>query len=129
MRKTIVRALSLWVIAVGYAESKVVAKATDRHQEPEQMPSVIEQFTADSRALDRTYPVAISPARIARFEKFYNDTRSALAAIEFDTLSHEDQIDYLLLKSRMNREMHGQETIFTSGGSGCDGAARPYCSL
>jgi hypothetical protein len=129
MRKTIVCALSLWVIAVGYAESKVVTKATDKHPEAEQMPSVIEQFTADSRALDRTYPVAISPARIARFEKFYNDTRSALAAIEFDTLSHEDQIDYLLLKSRMNREMHGQETIFTSGGSGSDGAARPYCSL
>jgi len=70
------------------------------------MPSVIERFSADSRSLDRTYPVTISPARTARFEKFYNDTLAALAAIDFDALSHEDQIDYLLLKNRLTADLH-----------------------
>jgi hypothetical protein len=31
---------------------------------------------------------------------------STLAAIDFDTLSHEDQIDYLLLKNRITSEQH-----------------------
>ena len=70
------------------------------------MPSVIEKFTADSRSLDRTYSVRVSPARMARFEKFYNDTLHALAAIDFDAMSHEDQIDYLLLKSRVTADLH-----------------------
>ena len=70
------------------------------------MPAVVEQFTADERALDRTYSVETSPARIARFEKFYADTQSSLAEIRFDTLSHEDQVDYLLLKHLVASESH-----------------------
>lgn len=70
------------------------------------MPAMIEQFTADTRSLDKSYPVTISPVRIARFEKYYSDTQAALAAIDFDALSHEDQIDYLLLRNRVALDMH-----------------------
>ena len=64
------------------------------------MPALIEQFRADSDSLERAYPVAISSVRIARFEKFYADEQAMLEAIDFDELSHEDKIDYLLLKNR-----------------------------
>lgn len=76
-----------------------------RSSEP-RMPAMIEQFTADSRSLDRSYSVGISPVRIARFEKFYADTQAALEALDFETLSHEDQIDYLLLKNRVRADLH-----------------------
>lgn len=71
-----------------------------------QMPQVIEQFAADRMSLSRIYPVAIAPARMTRFEKFYQDKMAMLAAINFDKLSEDDQIDYVLLKNRLISDMH-----------------------
>jgi len=70
------------------------------------MPAVIEQFTADSMALDSTYPVAISPVRMARFEKFYAEEQVTLTEMNFDALSQEDKIDYLLLRNRLAIDLH-----------------------
>jgi uncharacterized protein (DUF885 family) len=70
------------------------------------MPQVIQEFTADLRSLDRTYAVDISPERRSRFEKFYSDTQAKLSAMNFDALSHQDQIDYLLLKNHVTGEQH-----------------------
>jgi uncharacterized protein (DUF885 family) len=70
------------------------------------MPAMIEQFTADWRSLGRTYAVGISPERTARLEKFYGDTLAQLDALNFDTLSHEDQIDYLALKNLVTSRQH-----------------------
>ena len=70
------------------------------------MPAVIQQFTADSSAIGESYVVRTSPERIARLEKFYSDTLAALAAIPFDQLSHQDQVDYLLLKYHVTSEQH-----------------------
>jgi hypothetical protein len=71
-----------------------------------QMPALIEQFRADSDSLERAYPVAISSVRIARFEKFYADHQAMLEAIDFDELSHEDKIDYLLLNNLLVTDLH-----------------------
>jgi uncharacterized protein (DUF885 family) len=70
------------------------------------MPQVIQEFTADLRSLTLTYPVEISEARRARLEKFFIDTQARLESINFNALSHEDQIDYLLLKNRLTAELH-----------------------
>jgi hypothetical protein len=70
------------------------------------MPSVIEQFSADRMGLMRTYSVAVSPVRFARFEKFYNDELATLAAINFDQLSEDDRVDYLLLKHLLTSDLH-----------------------
>jgi uncharacterized protein (DUF885 family) len=70
------------------------------------MPEIIEQYTANRRSLSQTYPVEISPAHIARMEKFYKNELAMLAAMDFKALSHEDQIDYMLLKHKCNSELH-----------------------
>src|SRR5207248_9643743 len=71
-----------------------------------QMPRVVEQFAADRMSLNRIYPVGIAPARMARFQKFYDDELAMLAAMNFDKLSQDDQIDYLLLKNRLTAYLH-----------------------
>jgi uncharacterized protein (DUF885 family) len=71
-----------------------------------QMPQMIEDFAADSEALNATYPVRISPARQQRLEKFYGDTLAQLAAMNFDGLSQEDKVDYLLLKNHVTAGEH-----------------------
>ncbi len=70
------------------------------------MPAVIEQFTADRMALTRTFPLVISPSHVERFERFYHDELTALAAIDFTALSQEDKIDYLLLKNSATASLH-----------------------
>src|SRR5258708_11422507 len=70
-----------------------------------QMPQVIERFAADRMSLNRIYPLTIAPARMARFQKFYDDELAMLAAMNFDKLSEDDQIDYLLLKNRLTADL------------------------
>lgn len=70
------------------------------------MPAIIEQFIADSRSLEGTYPLAISHAGLTRFEKFDNDELAILSATNFDALPQADKLDYLLLKNRVTADLH-----------------------
>jgi len=74
MLKRILYGFCGWTLATGsiYAANSAKSVATSAHQP--QMQSIVEQFTADIRSLGRAYAVDISPLRIARFEKFYEDT-------------------------------------------------------
>lgn len=104
--KRIGYALCGWMIAAAtLCGASSPAPLGSQSSEP-RMPAVIEQFTADSRALDRTYPVAISPVRMARLEKFYADEQAMLAAMNFDALSQEDKVDYLLLQNLVAVNLH-----------------------
>jgi uncharacterized protein (DUF885 family) len=71
--------------------------------------SVIERYIADRGSLSRSYPVEISPARRARFKQFYADWLATLAKLNFDTLSQDGKVDYLLFKTRLNHELQQEE--------------------
>ncbi len=47
----------------------------------------------------------VSPERAARLKKFYGDWLAALPKLDFDKLSREGQVDYLLLKNHLEREL------------------------
>ncbi|HTB98250.1 MAG TPA: DUF885 family protein [Terracidiphilus sp.] len=106
MSNWIGRAVCVLMVVTVTAHRLAAARAAESPAAEARMPAVIEQFTADERALDRTYSAAVSPVCVARFEKFYADTQNSLAEIHFDTLSHEDQVDYLLLKSLVTSKSH-----------------------
>jgi hypothetical protein len=89
--------------------SSTAAKAAVPSVHEPRMPAIVEQFTADSRALDRVYSVEISPVRIARLEEFYGDTEARLSAMDFDALSQEDKIDYHSFRNRINANLHQLE--------------------
>ena len=95
-----------WMVAIGTicCGSSVAAAAAAAGER--QMPQLVEQFTADRASLSRIYPVTISPARMARFQRFYEDKLAMLAAMNFEKLSEDDQIDYLLLKNRVTADLH-----------------------
>src|SRR5580704_4017657 len=95
-----------WMIAIGTICSAGAFAATPPVAGERQMPRLIEQFAADRMSLNRIYPVAISSARMVRFQKFYDDELAKLAAMNFDKLSEDDQIDYLLLKNRVTSDLH-----------------------
>ncbi|NOT60230.1 MAG: DUF885 family protein, partial [Acidobacteria bacterium] len=71
---------------------------------------LIERFVADRGSLSRFHNVANSPTRTAALKHFYDDTQAQLAALNFDKLSYDGQIDYLLLKNHLAYE---QRTLAT----------------
>ena len=91
--------LLIVALTLGCCEASAAKESSDAGAG--EMRAVIQQFTADYDALASTYTIQISPMRIARFEKFLSDEQAKLQAIDFDALSEEGKIDYLLLKNRL----------------------------
>ena len=73
---------------------------------PASLSSLIEIFSADEESLQRAYPLRLSHAHTARFDRFYRDELGTLAAIDFNSLSQEDKVDYLLLKTQLTSNLH-----------------------
>ncbi len=106
MLKRILYVFCGWTIVTATIHAASSAKTAASSVHDAQMQTIVEQFTADSRSLNRSYPVEISPVRIARLDRFYEDTEGKLSAIDFDALSQEDKIDYLSLRNRISSELH-----------------------
>lgn len=72
---------------------------------PSEMRDVIERFSSDRAALNRSCPVRLSPNRYERFKKFYRDWLASVNAMNFDALSRDGQIDWLLLSNHLQHEL------------------------
>jgi uncharacterized protein (DUF885 family) len=96
---------AIFGIAIGPAPAPAQRVATDAAAAG-RMPAIVEKYTADRMNLNRTYPLAISPAHVERFDKFYHDNLALLAAMDFNSMSQEDKVDYLLLKNLIDSELH-----------------------
>src|SRR5215510_6275676 len=70
-----------------------------------EMRSAIERYTVDRGSLTRSYPVAVSSARRERFRKFYNEWLASLQSLDFDSMSEDGKIDYLLFKNHLEYEL------------------------
>jgi len=70
-----------------------------------EMRAAIERYTVDRGSLQRSYPVAVSPARRERFKKLYNDWLAALLKMDFDSMSEDGKVDYILFKNHLEYEL------------------------
>src|SRR6185295_11818383 len=70
-----------------------------------EMRSAIERYTVDRGSLTRSYPVTVSRARRERFKKFYSDWLASLQSLDFDSMSQDGKIDYLLFKNHLEYEL------------------------
>jgi uncharacterized protein (DUF885 family) len=70
-----------------------------------EMRPVIEYYTVDRGSLQRSYPVASSPARRERFRKFYGDALARIQLLNFDTMSQAGKVDYILFRNHLEREL------------------------
>lgn len=62
-------------------------------------------FGADRGSLERFYPVAASSARRERFRRFYKEWLGLVESQDFDSLSRDGQIDYLLFQNDLRHEL------------------------
>src|SRR6185369_4318811 len=70
-----------------------------------EMRSAIERYTVDRGSLQRSYPVAGSRSRRERFKKFYEEWLSSLQSQDFDSMSEDGKIDYILFKNHLEYEL------------------------
>ena len=78
------------------ARTKAAAADASEARTPEsEMRAIIEYYVADRGSLARSYPVSISPARAARFRKFYAEELERIQKLDFDSMSQDGKVDYL----------------------------------
>ena len=80
---------------------------TDSHQS--EMRAAIERYVADRGSLVRFYTVEASPTRHARLKQFYHDWLTTLAKLNFDSMSQDGRVDYLLFKNHLDHELRQLE--------------------
>jgi uncharacterized protein (DUF885 family) len=96
-------------LAVCFAHAAPPAKTTDLDSSQSELRAVIERYTADRGTLARTYPIAYSLNRQARMQQFYEEWLGRLAELNFESLSPEGRIDYLLLRNHLQHEQRQLE--------------------
>lgn len=74
------------------------------------IPEMLTIYRADYGALDRKYNVQPSEEYFDRFERFYADWLQKLNELDFETLAHPHQVDYLLFKNDLERSAYFLET-------------------
>jgi uncharacterized protein (DUF885 family) len=74
-----------------------------------EMRAVVERYVADRGSLLRSYPVESSPTRQARFKQFYSDWLAMIGKMNFDAMSQDGKVDYVLFKFHVEREQQRLE--------------------
>ncbi|HLO44171.1 MAG TPA: DUF885 family protein [Leadbetterella sp.] len=72
---------------------------------------IIANYQADKTALQRKYPNALSDVYFDRFTKFYTEAKKDLEKINFESLSKDQKVDYVLLRNQIEKSLyfHGIE--------------------
>ena len=70
-----------------------------------ELAEIVQRFTLDNTALARRYDADDSPDQRARMRGFYTAWRTRLKTLDFDRLSQEGKIDYVLLDNHLRYEL------------------------
>ena len=66
-----------------------------------ELAAVVERYSTDRTALGRRWNVPYSSERNARFRDFFSDWRRRVEALDFESLSLEGRVDYVLLLNEL----------------------------
>ncbi len=107
-RITVFTCFCIFFSSLAFAQSSPTD--TDALKTPaSQLRGMIERYQVDSGNLNRYYTIEYSPTRRQRMQQFYSGWLLALGKINFDTLSQDDQIDYLVFQNYLSHELRQTE--------------------
>ncbi len=81
------------------------AAADDLDVSRSELRAMLERFAEDRGSLARVHPVRLSEMRSARFKQFYTEWRDRLAKVNFDSLSLDGRVDYVLFKNHLDHQL------------------------
>src|SRR5215470_8206666 len=79
------------------------------NEAPSRLRGLIEKFDEDYGILNRFNSAPTSPVRSAKFKQLYLDQLTLLAGLNFDSLNHDEQVDYILFKNYLQHETKEQD--------------------
>ncbi len=107
MKRLIPIILSILFAANIFAQT--VDDLSDYTEPPSRFRGVIEKFSEDYGSLNRFYTAQTSPNRAERFRRLFADWAAVLNRFQFDSLNHDEQVDYLLFKNYLAHELKEAE--------------------
>lgn len=75
------------------------------NEPPSRLRGMIEKLDQDIGILNRFHSAQTSPNRFARFRQLFKDQQEVLGRLNFDSLNHDEQVDYVLLRNHLDREV------------------------
>lgn len=85
--------------------AQAAGELTDVDTSSSEMRPLIERYAADRGNLLRYYNIAGAPDRRERLQRFYSDARAALAEKNFDAMSQDGKVDYVLFRNSLDHEL------------------------
>ena len=104
-------ALSILVLGVSISSAQtpsqpVVPRLSEIIGRPaSELAPVVERFSSDRQSISRRYDASGSPAQRKRMREFYNEWRSKISELDFDKLSQEGKVDYVLLSNHIKHQL------------------------
>ncbi|HEU4712039.1 MAG TPA: DUF885 family protein [Pyrinomonadaceae bacterium] len=89
----------------GRSRAAVAAEPANGKTPVSEMRAAIERYSVDRGSLARSYPVNVSTTRRDRFKKFYSDQLASLNAVNFDSMSQDGKVDYILFRNHLEYEL------------------------
>jgi hypothetical protein len=87
------------------APLQTVPRLTTLNNASSELVNVVERFALDRQSLMRRYDGSGSPAQRTRMRQFYGEWRGRLREHDFDRLSQEGRVDYVLLDNYLQHEL------------------------
>ncbi|WP_232623010.1 DUF885 family protein [Pareuzebyella sediminis] len=75
---------------------------------------LVNEFEADKTALKRTYNIEESEEYYTRFSTFYDEWQKRMAALDFNSLSQQGKVDFVLLKNLVAKGKYFLELDYTA---------------
>ena len=91
--------------ATGLEDPPTLDALVDFSREQSDLQVAVIRYREDRAALMRRYDIPLSPVRRDRLRAFYEGWMDALARTDFDRLNLEGQVDYVLLRNRLEFEL------------------------
>lgn len=92
-----------------FTQAQTIDDLSNYNEPPSRLRGVIEKYSEDYGSLNRFYTAPTSMNRAARFRAFYTDWLALLDTQNFESLNHDEQIDYILFKNYLAHELKEQE--------------------
>lgn len=100
--------VAILVSSLPIVAQRTVAQPTDEltayNEPPSRLRGVIEKYDQDYGSIDRFYTAQMSATRTARIRQLYSDYQALLDRMNFNSLNHDEQIDYVLFRNYLDHE-------------------------
>jgi uncharacterized protein (DUF885 family) len=95
----------VFVLALVLPITQSLSRQSEMDTSRSEMRGVIELFQADRDGTSRSYNVSLSPVRSARLLQLYNESLGSLKKQDFEAMSQDGKVDYLLFRNYLNHEI------------------------